>query len=144
MNHIAHLRNTYMQSYDYTIMLIRRNKILISLLIILIVLYLLKLESPSPKHVLCQMWLKLAIFLKRIMHLFANSFLNNLFLISNLSLHAFQVIIEVYIKLPVLLGINVFNFWRILFEVCAVDLKSGLQSWFFSSRWLIFDGKKPF
>ena len=63
MGHIAHLRKQFksINTYDYIITLIkrRRKKTLLTLCNSL-VLHLKKLESPSPKDVSCQVWLKLA------------------------------------------------------------------------------------
>ena len=60
MGHIAHLRKQFksLKEYDNIITLILRikKKIYENLL----VLHLNKLESPSPKDALCQVWLKLA------------------------------------------------------------------------------------
>ena len=60
MGHIAHLRKQFksLNKYDYIITLIKRRKK--KLYEKLLVLHLQKLESPSPKDALCQVWLKLA------------------------------------------------------------------------------------
>ena len=60
MGHIAHLRKQFksLNKYDYIITLIQRIKK--KLYENLLVLHLNKLESPSPKDALCQVWLKLA------------------------------------------------------------------------------------
>ena len=59
MGHIAHLRKQFksLNKYDYIITLIQRIKK--KLYENLLVLHLNKLESPSPKDALCQVWLKL-------------------------------------------------------------------------------------
>ena len=60
MGHIAHLRKQFksLNEYDNIITLIQRIKK--KLYENLLVLHLNKLESPSPKDALCQVWLKLA------------------------------------------------------------------------------------
>ena len=60
MGHIPHLRKQFksLNKYDYIITLIKRTKK--ELYEKLLVLHLKKLESPSPKDALCQVWLKLA------------------------------------------------------------------------------------
>ena len=59
MGHIAHLRKQLksLNKYDYIITLIQsiKKKLYKNVL----VLHLNKLESPSPKDALCQVWLKL-------------------------------------------------------------------------------------
>ena len=57
MGHIAHLRKN---TYDYILTLIKGRKKTFLLLWEFSVLHLKKLESPSPKDALCQVWLKLA------------------------------------------------------------------------------------
>ena len=59
MGHIAHLRKQFKSknTYGYIITLIKRRKILIKITWFFI---LNKLESPSPKDALCQVWLILA------------------------------------------------------------------------------------
>ena len=60
MGHIPHLRKQFksLNKYDYIITLIKRTKK--ELFEKLLVLHLKKLEFPSPKDALCQVWLKLA------------------------------------------------------------------------------------
>ena len=60
MGHIAHLRKQFksLNKYDYIITLIKRRKK--KLYEKLLVLYLKKFESPSPRDAFCQVWLKLA------------------------------------------------------------------------------------
>ena len=60
MGHIAHLRKQFksLNKYDYIITLIQKIKK--KLYENLLVLHINKLESPSPKDALCQVWLKLA------------------------------------------------------------------------------------
>ena len=64
MGHIAHLRKQFksLNKYDYIIIIIITliQRIKKKLYDNLLVLYLNKLESPSPKNALCQVWLKLA------------------------------------------------------------------------------------
>ena len=63
MGHIAHLRKHFksINTFDYIITMIkRRKKTHYYLYENLLVLHLKKLESPSPKDALCQVWLKLA------------------------------------------------------------------------------------
>ena len=74
MGHIAHLRKPFksINTYDYIITLIKRRKKTLSIL----VLYLKKLESPSPKEAFCQYCLKLAQwFCRRGFFNFVNVFL---------------------------------------------------------------------
>ena len=65
MGHIPHLRKQFksLNKYDYIITLIKRRKK--KLYEKLLVLHLNKLESPSPKDALCQIWLKLALWFWR-------------------------------------------------------------------------------
>ena len=59
MDHIAHLTiNTFMQSYDEIITLIKRENKILSPSLELNVSYLNKRESPSPKDGMHQVWLK--------------------------------------------------------------------------------------
>ena len=65
MGHIAHLKtiSLHKASYDFTITLIKRQKILnlkFELSELNGPLYVEKLESPSHKDALCPVWLKLA------------------------------------------------------------------------------------
>ena len=62
MGHIAHLRKQFksINTYDYIITLIKRRKNPYLLYENSMVLHLNKLESPSFKDALCQVWLKLA------------------------------------------------------------------------------------
>ena len=62
MGHIAHLRKQFksINTYDYIITLIKRRRKNDVLYENLLVLHLNKLESPSSKDALCQVWLKLA------------------------------------------------------------------------------------
>ena len=64
MGHIAHLRKQFksINTYDYIITVIKRRK----KTLLILVLYLKKLESPSPKDALCQYCLKLAQWFWRI------------------------------------------------------------------------------
>ena len=61
MGHIVHLRKQFKSiiTYDYIITLIQRKKNHYKVYEKLLVFHLKKRESPSPKDVLCQDWLKL-------------------------------------------------------------------------------------
>ena len=61
MGHIAHLRKQFksINTYDYIINLIKRRKKK-PIINFIELIGLNKLESPSPKDALCQVWLKLA------------------------------------------------------------------------------------
>ena len=61
MGHIAHLRKQFksINTYNYIITLIKRRKKHYLLYENLMVFQLNKLESPSSKDALCQVWLKL-------------------------------------------------------------------------------------
>ena len=62
MGHIAHMRKIS-NTYDYIITLIKRRKNTFPNYLPFEedgVLYLYKIESPSPTDALCQVWLKLA------------------------------------------------------------------------------------
>ena len=74
MGHIAHLRKQFISinTYNYIITLIKKRK----KTLLILVLYLKKLESPSTKDVLCQYCLKLAQwFWRRGFFNFVNVFL---------------------------------------------------------------------
>ena len=67
MGHIAHLRKQIksINKYDYIIMFIKRRKKHYKLYNNLLLIHLNKLEFPSPKDALWQVWLKLAEWFRR-------------------------------------------------------------------------------